>query len=743
MTGLPPPFGTIIDLLIVIIAFGSIVAIHELGHFVAAKWAGMKTLAFAVGFGPAILSYRRGMGWRRGSNVAEYEKLQQQGKAANLGSTEYRLNAIPFGGYVKVLGQDDLNPNATSADKGSYLSAPYWKRLVFISAGVVFNIVTAGLLFVLVFMIGLKTEPPVIGLIGQNTPAEKATALNAEELNLEHPGLRPGDRVLTINQRRVNTFSDIAIASAMARRGSSIALEVKRDGVPQPIRFDITPELDPGSKMLQIGVAPAITTTIAGLDDPETAKFVQRRLEELAIPAAPGWTVTAATYTSPDGTTTTRNTKMAGDVIDAFVHSAGQPVTLDIAPPVDASSANSTSTNTQPVRVTVSPSARLEQLTFPTGQNTIVSGLEHLLGFMPAAVIQATEIPAQEAGLLPGDILAQVGNVEWPSEILTRRQIVPRAGQTVRVVVARKTKNANSNNANNNNDANQPWELVDLGQVPVSRAGTIGFAMKPAVDSPARAAAWPSGAINEQGAEVQSTAHKLGIVPGSNILAVNNQPTPTYFQLRETLRSITKDAAIIDQATGERIFAPITVTLTIERPSPDRPTEHVSWTITPEELKRLHNLGWQSPLPVFAFDFDAFVLRATSPIDALSMGFHETHRVMLTVYVTFVRLFQGSVRVEHLKGPVGIAHAGTILAGRGMVWLLFFMAIVSINLAVINFLPIPITDGGHVVFILWEWITGKPVSPAIMNAAFLAGLVLLGAVFLIVTFNDITSLLRP
>ena len=735
MTGLPPPFGTIIDLLIVIIAFGSIVAIHELGHFVAAKWAGMKTLAFAVGFGPAILSYRRGMGWRRGSNVAEYEKLQQQGKAANLGSTEYRLNAIPFGGYVKVLGQDDLNPNATSQDKGSYLSAPYWKRLVFISAGVVFNVVTAGLLFVLVFMIGLKTEPPVIGLIGQNTPAEKAIALNAEELNLEHSGLRPGDRVLTINQRRVNTFSDIAIASAMARRGSYIALEVKRDGVPQPIRFDITPELDPGSKMLQIGVAPAITTTIAGLDDPETAKFVQRRLEELAIPAAPGWTVTAATFTNPDGTTTTRNTRMAGDVIDAFVHSAGQPVTLDIAPPIDASSANSTGTNTQPVRVTVSPSARLEQLTFPTGQ-TPSSAASNTSSFMPAAVIKPPKYPRKKQAS-PGDILAQVGNVSDRAKY-SRRQIVPRAGQQSASSSQKRTRIT----ANNNNDANQPWELVDLGQVPVSRAGTIGFAMKPAVDSPARAAAWPSGAINEQGAEVQSTAHKLGIVPGSNILAVNNQPTPTYFQLRETLRSITKDAATTDQTTGERIFSPITVTLTIERPSPDRPTEHVSWTITPEELKRLHDLGWQSPLPVFAFDFDAFVLRATSPIDALSMGFHETHRVMLTVYVTFVRLFQGSVRVEHLKGPVGIAHAGTILAGRGIVWLLFFMAIVSINLAVINFLPIPITDGGHVVFILWEWITGKPVSPAIMNAAFLAGLVLLGAVFLIVTFNDITSLLR-
>jgi regulator of sigma E protease len=115
---------------------------------------------------------------------------------------------------------------------------------------------------------------------------------------------------------------------------------------------------------------------------------------------------------------------------------------------------------------------------------------------------------------------------------------------------------------------------------------------------------------------------------------------------------------------------------------------------------------------------------------------------MMTTYVTFVRLLQGSVKVVHLKGPVGIAHLGTLVASRGLVWLLFFMALISVNLAVINFLPIPIADGGHFVFLLYEQFTGKPVSAAVQNFAAIAGLLLLATVFVIVTFNDISNLFR-
>ena len=186
--------------------------------------------------------------------------------------------------------------------------------------------------------------------------------------------------------------------------------------------------------------------------------------------------------------------------------------------------------------------------------------------------------------------------------------------------------------------------------------------------------------------------------------------------------------------------------LTVERPlltaDGSHPIDEIAWKITPESRKQLTTAAWEPALDPGLFAPEEFELKAAGPLGAIGMGLRETQRVMMTTYVTFARLFQGSIRVEHLKGPVGIAHTGTILAERGPVWLLFFMALISVNLAVINFLPIPIADGGHFVFLLYEQFTGKPVSAAVQNFAAIAGLILLATVFLVVTFNDISNLFK-
>ena len=134
------------DIALILIGFGLVVFIHELGHFLAAKWAGVRVLAFALGFGPPIITYRKGLGFRRTSTEDEYKRwlvLKADGAAApdsNLSPTEYRLNALPLGGYVKMLGQDDADPGYRSSEPDSYNVAPTWKRMVIISAGVTMNL---------------------------------------------------------------------------------------------------------------------------------------------------------------------------------------------------------------------------------------------------------------------------------------------------------------------------------------------------------------------------------------------------------------------------------------------------------------------------------------------------------------------------------------------------------------------------------------------------------------------------
>src|SRR6185503_14095883 len=105
-------FAQLPSLILLILGFGFVIFFHELGHFFAAKWVGIRVEQFAVGFGQAMLSWRKGLGLRFGSSGKEYEELLAAGKGEGVGETEYRLNWIPLGGYVKMLGQDDLRPGA-------------------------------------------------------------------------------------------------------------------------------------------------------------------------------------------------------------------------------------------------------------------------------------------------------------------------------------------------------------------------------------------------------------------------------------------------------------------------------------------------------------------------------------------------------------------------------------------------------------------------------------------------------
>ena len=109
--------------------------------------------------------------------------------------------------------------------------------------------------------------------------------------------------------------------------------------------------------------------------------------------------------------------------------------------------------------------------------------------------------------------------------------------------------------------------------------------------------------------------------------------------------------------------------------------------------------------------------------------------------VTVEDLLRGSIGVEQLHGPVGIVHIGARIADRGFTYLIFFLAIISVNLAVINFLPIPIVDGGLFLFLVYEKLKGRAPSPAFQNAATIVGLAFIATVLLVGTWNDLTRLL--
>ncbi len=724
---LPGPLGTFANFLVIALGFGSIIFIHELGHFVAAKWAGIRVLAFSIGFGHVLVSYRKGIGFRRGSSDAEYRKLvygsgddAKPDAHTEISPTEYRLSMLPLGGYVKMLGQEDLNPDATSEAPDSYQNCPVGKRMVVISAGVVMNMVMAAILFIIVFMAGLQSLPAEVGFVTPNSPAAKAIAIDHPELA---PGLQRGDRILSINNKAVYSFEDILPEIAMASKDAHAKILVERPGIEDPIAFETIPTKSELNGLLEIGISPALSTTLKSVSTPAERRLWAMSSREFGMdglePADRFISVNSRPITSPF------------DVLDAAKAAPGQPLTIEIQ------------RGNEHFEHTIEQVQALQVDLVEVGEQ--VQAVRHILGLTGVMMVNPYADPQDtKQGLEPGDIFVRIGNVEYPSIGEGITAIRAHKGQPLDLVVLRD---------------NQRVKLT----VEVTPSGTIGFyqAMSTThtnlVSKPARfvrpieADENDDGDDGDDGDDAEQTrlvappAYSLIEYPGSRIIAVGDSPITT---LRDVPNAILRTIDQADESNASKSTETFTIPITLELPLPvqpdgSTPTTVAELTIDQAQLQMIRELGTTLPgdvAMVNMFQYAQVIVKADGPIDAISRGMSKSRRVMIQTYITFLRLFEGSVKVEHLKGPVGIAHIGTQLASQGWVWVLFFMALISVNLAVINFLPLPIVDGGQFLMLVYEWIRGKPVPIVVQNIATMAGLLMIGTIFLYVTFNDVKAL---
>jgi membrane-associated protease RseP (regulator of RpoE activity) len=138
---------------------------------------------------------------------------------------------------------------------------------------------------------------------------------------------------------------------------------------------------------------------------------------------------------------------------------------------------------------------------------------------------------------------------------------------------------------------------------------------------------------------------------------------------------------------------------------------------------------------------ETYVNKHSNPMAAIWAGATQTYYSVAKAYLTFQRMiFDRSVGIEKVSGPVGILHIGSQIAQISWIEMMYFLAFLSANLAVINFLPLPVVDGGLMVFLLIEKIKGSPVSLRVQIATQMLGLALILTTFLVVTYNDINTL---
>lgn len=205
---------------VIIVGVGFLIFVHELGHFLVAKWQGVRVERFALGLGKKLIGFKRG-------------------------ETEYALCFIPFGGYVKMAGEYP-DQEHTGADDEFYSKSP-GRRALIVIAGVVMNAIVALLLFVVAFQFGVRLESPEITLI----PGQAAWVA----------GLQEGDVVVEADGSRINNFGDLAHVVAVSE--GEIILKLKRDGV--IVTEKLTPEDNSRVGFRMIGVAPVATLTVAAV----------------------------------------------------------------------------------------------------------------------------------------------------------------------------------------------------------------------------------------------------------------------------------------------------------------------------------------------------------------------------------------------------------------------------------------------------------------------------------------------
>ena len=223
-----------------LVVLGVLVAFHELGHFLAARWVGVKVLKFSLGFGPKIFGRQ-------------------------VGETEYLLSAIPLGGYVKLFGEDETEATTPEDRRRSFAHMGIWGKVLIVAAGPGFNFILAYLIFAgwlstgsPLFVPTFRDLSPDIEALVPGSPASAA-------------GMEIGDHITKVNGKEISTRSELLDAVAHSK-GEALSLEIRRGSQVKPLSVTPVPvqvqPAAPDEPAYTIGVEetpPLVTSVMHGL----------------------------------------------------------------------------------------------------------------------------------------------------------------------------------------------------------------------------------------------------------------------------------------------------------------------------------------------------------------------------------------------------------------------------------------------------------------------------------------------
>jgi regulator of sigma E protease len=498
------------SVLVTLAGFSLVIIFHEFGHFIAAKLTGMKVEAFSIGYPPTLLGIKRtGEGYRIRILPAFFRKRKEApdgqadedglcftiGRAAKLGETEFRIGLILFGGYVKILGQEDIGRVKTTDDSRSYANKPVWKRMLAIAAGVTFNAILAAILFIVVFNVGIKLLPAVVGGVELGSPAQLA-------------GLRGGDEVIEIAGRRYNLdFSDIATAAALSGKEQKIPVTVRHeDGSVESFRLIAQIDEDSEEKLKRFGIMMPFSLKVDQFEN-EDAFYEATGLK-------PGDRIVAVNG---------REVKTHWQLEEIISNTYEPAVTLTAERIVRVKQEDGTfSEKTELVK-----SSKIRLIFFAEGQkSTIESGIYSLVPRLRVAdVTELVTGPVRK-----GDIIVAAAGVKDPNYSRFRKVIEEYELKELPLTVLRK-------------EVNEPEKLVTITAQPrrLNDKVIIGVVLEPDFNSPVIA----ETAVDKNGKKL------FDIPSGARIISVGRVKVSSFYDFAEEMKkNIGKDTQITWQLDG-------------------------------------------------------------------------------------------------------------------------------------------------------------------------------------------------
>jgi regulator of sigma E protease len=679
----------------VLVGLGFVIFVHELGHFLAAKFFGVKCEKFYVGFDVPI----------------KIGPIRLPAKLAKFtwGETEYGIGIIPLGGYVKMLGQDDdprraeeerqriqlsTDPNSVSSqpklDPRSFPAKSVFARMVIISAGVILNVLFAVILAGSAFVMGVPYSPALIGTV---TPGDPAWAA----------GVQPGDKVVQFaGMEKPNPkmyFDDIREAMALATFDNPeepIPILVERGSEKKEFRVKGTfQHSSKGDKRVVVGVVQANSTTIASIP-----------FQTPDAPVKDSGIKAGDVIISVNGTKLPVNPVANVPLEWDFVSIADKTIDQDVAVQVERLENKET---------------KIVDLKIPPIKMKTM-GFELAVG--PIEAIQVGSV-AEQAGIAVGDQIVEFDGQPVRDGLTLHLAIARKAGQDVSLKINRAAGDGTSKTMELKFRVPEVTPMNNFSTIP----GQVGYEVV------------GSGLVYSVGTKV------TGVDADANTGLEIGDELSQY----EIVMTGEEKARVEDIFSSEA-FKPTVLNkqknpillhhLSQSLPSGTKIKLHVTRNgkVNESQVVLRDSANWHWSGRGLVFKPARLIHKAESISEATTLGLRETKRRLGDVF-TFLRLaFSGKLNSKAVGGPLVIFTVATDQASQGISKLLMFLTLLSANLAILNFLPIPALDGGHMMFLIMEAIRGKPVDEKLQASATMVGVLALLAFMAFVMINDVLRL---